>query len=146
MFHVDPEHLLADAQTFFAKNGCSCVFNDETAAADAENHTIRYCHAGASGMMTVIAPRWGIAHGSLQAFLDDYMARYPEAQMDYIHGDAVVTALGSKPGNIGFYLPDIEKNHLFRGVILDGVLPRKTFSMGESHEKRYYMESKRITR
>lgn len=47
---------------------------------------------------------------------------------------------------MGFFLPDIEKNDLFRGVIIDGVLPRKTFSMGEAHEKRYYMESKMIVK
>ena len=52
----------------------------------------------------------------------------------------------SKPGNVGFILPDIAKNDLFRGVVFDGVLPRKTFSMGEAHEKRYYMEAKTIVR
>lgn len=45
---------------------------------------------------------------------------------------------------MGFYLPDPAKGDLFRGVILDGVLPRKTFSMGEAREKRYYMEAKKI--
>jgi hypothetical protein len=30
-------------------------------------------------------------------------------------------------------------------VLLDGALPRKTFSMGEAHEKRFYMEARRIT-
>ncbi len=51
-----------------------------------------------------------------------------------------------KPGNLGFILPDIAKNDLFRGVVFDGVLPRKTFSMGEAHEKRYYMEAKTIVK
>ena len=45
---------------------------------------------------------------------------------------------------MGFLLPDIHKEDLFKGVIVDGVLPRKTFSMGEANEKRYYMECKRI--
>ena len=43
-------------------------------------------------------------------------------------------------------LPDIAKNDLFRGVVFDGVLPRKTFSMGEAHEKRYYLEAKAIVK
>jgi hypothetical protein len=38
------------------------------------------------------------------------------------------------------------KNQLFKTVILDGALPRKTFSMGEAYEKRFYMEGRRITR
>ena len=76
--------------------------------------------------------------------LDDYLEQHSEAKIDYIHGEDVVSKLGNEAGNMGFFLPDIEKNDLFRGVIIDGVLPRKTFSMGEAHEKRYYMESKMI--
>ena len=45
---------------------------------------------------------------------------------------------------IGFLLPAMEKSQLFRGVIADGVLPRKTFSMGHSREKRYYLEGRKI--
>ena len=78
--------------------------------------------------------------------LDDYLEQHAEAKIDYIHGENVVSSLGTAEGNMGFFLPEIEKNDLFRGVIIDGVLPRKTFSMGEAHEKRYYMESKMIVR
>jgi hypothetical protein len=45
---------------------------------------------------------------------------------------------------MGFYLPVMSKHDLFRTVILDGVLPRKTFSMGEAEEKRYYLECRKI--
>jgi hypothetical protein len=38
----------------------------------------------------------------------------------------------------------MSKNELFKTVILDGSLPRKTFSMGEAHEKRFYMEARQI--
>jgi hypothetical protein len=57
----------------------------------------------------------------------------------------VVTQLGAQPGNLGFYLPGMPKSDLFKTVILDGVLPRKTFSMGEALEKRFYMEARKIT-
>ena len=144
MFHVDPEDLLHAAVNFYSKNGSQCIFSDEKAAADPENHTVRYCFGGKTGTMTVICPKWGIPLGTLQAFLDDYLEQHSEAKIDYIHGEDVVSKLGNEAGNMGFFLPDIEKNDLFRGVIIDGVLPRKTFSMGEAHEKRYYMESKMI--
>ena len=52
--------------------------------------------------------------------------------------------LGSQPGNAGFYVPGMEKGDLFKTVILDGALPRKTFSMGEAREKRFYMEARQI--
>ena len=54
--------------------------------------------------------------------------------------------ISSRTNVLGLILPDIAKNDLFRGVVFDGVLPRKTFSMGEAHEKRYYMEAKTIVK
>ena len=52
--------------------------------------------------------------------------------------------LGAQAGNLGFYLPAMRKTDLFKTVILDGALPRKTFSMGEAREKRFYLEARRI--
>lgn len=146
MFHVNAEELLSDAKKFYADNGCDCVISEESAAAQADNHTVRFCYGDTTGTLTVKNPKWGIPLGTLQAFLDDYLAAHADAKIDYIHGEDVVSSLGTAEGNMGFFLPDIEKNDLFRGVIIDGVLPRKTFSMGEAHEKRYYMESKKIVR
>ena len=56
----------------------------------------------------------------------------------------MVERLSAETGNAGFYLPGMDKAELFRTVILDGVLPRKTFSMGEAREKRFYMECRKI--
>ena len=64
--------------------------------------------------------------------------------VDYIHGEDVVLSLSKEPGRLGFLLPVLSKNDLFRTVILDGALPRKTFSMGEADEKRFYLECRRI--
>ena len=66
--------------------------------------------------------------------------------MDYIHGDDVTRELGSKPSNMGFLLPAMGKEQLFKTVMADGVLPRKTFSMGHAQDKRYYIEARRITK
>lgn len=85
----------------------------------------------------------GLAVGALQSFLDSYLQSHP-GKIDYIHGDDVVDDLCSQTNTIGFKLPAIEKSSLFKGVILDGVLPRKTFSMGEAHDKRFYLEGRRI--
>lgn len=150
MFNIDPSELLESARKFFAANGseCSIYSIEETQNMDFSNdmHVIGFEHQGTTGTMAISDPKWGIPLASLQAFLDDYMLSHSQARIDYIHGGEVVKELSSKAGNIGFYLPDIEKEDLFRGVIIDGVLPRKTFSMGEAHEKRYYMESKRIAK
>jgi hypothetical protein len=85
-----------------------------------------------------------LAVGSLQGFLDRWMADGGAGELDYVHGTDVVHELGAKPGNVGFYLPGMDKGDLFRSVILDGALPRKTFSMGEAEDKRFYLECRRI--
>ena len=67
-------------------------------------------------------------------------------EVDYIHGDAVTRELGSKPGNMGFLLPAMGKEQLFKTVMADGVLPRKTFSMGHAQDKRYDVEARKIVK
>jgi hypothetical protein len=83
--------------------------------------------------------------GSLQDFLDVFLKNGGAERIDYVHGVEVVCSLGAKPGNAGFYLPAMPKSDLFKTVILDGALPRKTFSMGEAREKRFYLESRKIS-
>lgn len=82
--------------------------------------------------------------GTLQAILDPFVKSQGAVQIDYVHGADVVQSLGAKSGNIGFYLPAMDKHDLFRAVIADGALPRKTFSMGEAFEKRFYCECRKI--
>jgi hypothetical protein len=89
-------------------------------------------------------PPTALAVGSLQAFLDPFVKGGGAREIDYVHDTDEVLRLGTQPGNVGFYLPPMEKSDLFRSVILDGALPRKTFSMGESRDKRFYMECRRI--
>lgn len=80
----------------------------------------------------------------LQAFLDEYLAAHPGAQIDYIHGDETLRRLANRPDAVGFMPCAFEKADLFPYIQQWGVLPRKTFSMGQAHEKRYYMEARAI--
>ena len=84
-----------------------------------------------------------LAIGILQKFLDDYL-KDNAGEIDYIHGDDVLRELAKKEDAIGFLVPTIEKAQLFLGIECDGVLPRKTFSMGHAQEKRYYLECRKI--
>ena len=85
-----------------------------------------------------------LAVGSLQRFLDEYL-KENDGKIDYIHGDDVTESLArASDKNIGFLLPAMEKSDLFKAVISDGALPRKTFSMGHASEKRFYLEGRRI--
>ena len=133
VFGVDPQALLEAFKSFYpgAREG------------EGEGHTIAYTCAGGKGFITVPEPKVQLAVGTLQNFLDAYLKEHG-GEVDYIHGDAVTDELGAKPGNIGFKLPAMGKDQLFKTVIADGVLPRKTFSMGHAEDKRYYVEGRKI--
>jgi hypothetical protein len=97
------------------------------------------------GVIEVANPSSNLPVGTIQAFLDVLLKEGGAEKIDYVHGEDVTVKLGSQPGNAGFYLPGMSKSDLFKTVILDGALPRKTFSMGEAHEKRFYMEARKIS-
>ena len=65
--------------------------------------------------------------------------------VDYIHGWDNAVQLGKQSGNLSLMLPDFDPGQLFPTVARRGVLPRKAFSLGESEEKRYYLEARRIS-
>ena len=104
---------------------------------------ITYCYSGKEGNIYIKDGPSKLAVGTLQIFLDKFV-KENGGEIDYIHGADVTKTLSEKPGAIGFILPSMEKSQLFETVIHDGALPRKTFSMGEAHDKKYYMECKRI--
>ncbi|MFA6603126.1 MAG: DUF1015 domain-containing protein [Candidatus Shapirobacteria bacterium] len=82
--------------------------------------------------------------GNLQIMLDEYLATHEGVKIDYVHGVLAVEKLASSVGNVGFLLPTLKKEELFPAVEKDGALPRKTFSMGEPQEKRFYLEARKI--
>jgi hypothetical protein len=96
------------------------------------------------GVLECANPSSNLPVGTLQIFLDAFIKSGGAEKIDYVHGADVMAQLGSLPGNVGFYLPGMHKSDLFKTVILDGALPRKTFSMGEAREKRFYMEARKI--
>ena len=100
---------------------------------------------GAEGKLVIDGPCTSkLAVGTLQNGIDVLVKEYGAA-VDYIHGEAAVRDLAAADGNLGFLLPAMDKFQLFPAVAADGALPRKTFSMGEANEKRYYIESRSLT-
>lgn len=128
VFKTDPKKLLSDLEaTFCAEGGFPVVWY-----IGKERGTV--CLDRAKSQLAV---------GALQSFLDQWLAENP-GEIDYIHGDEDLRQLAEQENTIGFLLPAMEKSQLFRGVIADGILPRKTFSMGHAREKRYYLEGRVI--
>ncbi len=85
-----------------------------------------------------------LAVGTLQPVIDSFVERGGARELDYVHGDAALERLAMAEGNLGLHFAPLGKSELLKRVILDGPLPRKTFSMGEAHEKRYYIEARRL--
>jgi len=111
-----------------------------------KNHLVGLVVGGKGfGVLEIEHPSSNLPVGTIQPILDAYMKDGGAGKIDYVHGTDVVLKLGSQPDNAAFYLPGMSKSDLFKTVILDGVLPRKTFSMGEAREKRFYMEARRIS-
>ena len=88
-------------------------------------------------------PKSNISVGSIQIFLDEYLSDH-SGKIDYIHGDDTTINMGMQEGNVGILFEAMPKSELFKTVILDGALPRKTFSMGHSYDKRFYLEARKI--
>lgn len=155
VFDCQPAQMLEDMDAYCRTQGGAltvfrCADQVELAARQAcetrdGRHLIPFIDDEGMGLLVVEKPKFHLTVATLQAFLDDYLQNNVNARIDYIHGEEPVTRLGSQKGHIGFYLPAISKHDLFKTIILDGALPRKTFSMGEADEKRFYLECRRIS-
>lgn len=100
-------------------------------------------HQGEESTVYIKDAPCNLAVGTFQKFMDEYLEKNA-GEIDYIHGADVVRSLTKAQNTIGFIFDGMEKNDLFTTVIKDGALPRKTFSMGEAYDKRFYLEAKRI--
>lgn len=130
LFNVEPEKIFKKLEEF-------CGFADEGQA-------LEIVFGGQSHPVHLARPAHQLAVGTLQKFLDEIMKESDKAELDYIHEEDTVRSLGALKGNMGFILSPMSKDELFKSVILDGPLPRKTFSMGNGRDKRYYLEARRI--
>jgi hypothetical protein len=155
LFDVKSDELLTDLEQFFStQDGVDCVVvrcdsegemkkQVESAKGDDSVHALPFNDATGFGYIKINNPAFTLELATLDSFLNDYLAQ-GSGKIDYIHGADVVDELGSKEGHMGFYLPPISKHTLFKTIIFDGALPRKTFSMGEADEKRFYLETRKI--
>ena len=132
VFGVEPEKLRAELRAYAA----ALPENDSPA------QTITLVTSGGEEDIVFENPTSFLPVGTLQSFLDRFV-KESGAKLDYIHGIDSVKKLVSRD-SVGFIFRGMEKSDLFPTVIADGALPRKTFSMGEADDKRFYLEARRI--
>ncbi len=151
VFGAQPDFMEELTEIMLAQNPegtAVCMRRDNPSirrAAGIHAHALPFVSPEGEGCVFVQAPAYGLPVGTLQAALDEYTSRHEEAKVDYIHGEDVVRELAER-GAVGFLLPAMPKEALFPAVMHDGALPRKTFSMGEAQEKRYYLECRKIVK
>lgn len=132
MFNVDPLHVVKEL-----KNYSSGLKGSET------KQEVLMLSKGFEEKAEILYPEKQLTVGTLQDFIDDYIKKFG-GEVDYIHGEDSVKTLSNSDNAIGFIFTGMEKNQLFKTVIFDGALPRKTFSIGHAHDKRYYIECRKI--
>lgn len=108
-----------------------------------EGYPVKWYSGEKHGVVYLDPEKGQLPIGILQNFLDEYLSVHL-GSIDYIHGEDVLQSLAKEANTVGFALPAIDKNKFFKGIIEDGVFPRKTFSTGHAQEKRYYLEARKI--
>ena len=137
VFGVGAKELYAALDAWDQQQGSSTTMSDQR---------LRLADAHGESAVALANPPAPLTVGSVEAFLADFLPAHPGVTVDYIHGESTALALASDPARpaTAILLPDFAKADLFKGVVLGGVLPRKTFSMGHAEEKRYYNECRVI--
>ncbi len=131
LFNVDADNFLEEFKNYTDKNGMGGM------------QKFKYYVGEDEGEFEVKATA-KLPVGTLQGFIDLYIEENPEVIVDYIHGQNVVKKLAKKENTLGFIYEGIKKDNFFDAIIQDGSLPRKTFSMNEADEKRFYIETRKI--
>ena len=147
LFGVDTADIVPRLQAKLAARSDACaVVLGEIPTAGENTHVLPFVTDKQTGAFVVTAPDQQLPVGTLQNAIDALLPEIAGSEVDYIHGADVVAKLAARGNAIGFTLPAMRKDELFPTVVYDGALPRKTFSMGEANEKRYYLECREIER
>ena len=133
---VDAENVYTEFISFLNKNGAKVT--------EGGSQKITFVAGEQEKTVMIENPPHVLAVGTVQLFLDEYIKTHTDAEIDYIHGEDEVITIAKKENACGFLYDCLTKAELFPAVAKEGVLPRKTFSMGHARDKRYYTEARRI--
>jgi len=130
---IEPEELLKKFNARIVEFP-ACI---STADLSVNRHSIGFITKDRFGILVFDNPRYDLEVETLDEIIDGY-------SIEYEHDPEIVKEIGKKQGNIGFFLPPLEKSEFFSLIKKKKVLPRKSFSLGKENEKRYYIEGRKI--
>ncbi len=149
LFHVDFDTFCETVENFASGGKVVGEPDFETLCAAVNDPAVKgqkfgYVDSEGPKLFILEDPVCAIAAGTLQKVID-ILTSEGKTTVDYVHGTAIVQKLSKEAGNAGLVLPDIAKQTFFDTIRHDKAFPRKTFSMGEATEKRYYLEARKIS-
>jgi len=150
---LDPAAAVEDMQKFLESQGSSVTFEEGAKLAKSSPetgcHKFEFVSKLKSGVFTIQKPKMVLdvatLDGWLNGYLMDTLGDKKKEKLDYVHEQYTIEGKSlENEKTMGFLLPTIDKNDLVKTVVQEGVLPRKTFSMGHAPEKRFYCECRRV--
>ena len=153
LFNVNHEHLSNEMAKYFREIWSDVEITHYNSKEELKENlkestdNVHYCRWANEDGYAIIAiknPRLNLEVWNIQAFLDQYIKENPDVTIDYVHGEDVTEQLWRKKWNQCFLFPIMDKSDFFKTVVVDWALPRKTFSMWEAEEKRFYLEARKI--
>lgn len=142
LFGVDADDLVAAMES--ALGGAFAAGPAGSCRPDGRTHSVGITARGREGVVTFTAPGDRMTVEYVQDILDEYLSAHPPVSIDYVHDEQPVRDLAGVEGNAGIFLPPVDTAAFFDRIRTVGPYPRKTFSIGEAHEKRYYIEARRL--
>ena len=143
-------NIFTDIKKYFGTDRIVIEEGDEAfeKATLCESNTCKfgYVFQSKKGSIQILNPTKVLHVAEATDFLDHWLPQHESTRIDYVHEMTAIDRFCATDDqfNIGFVFSAMEKSDLFKTVILDGALPRKTFSMGNAHDKRFYFEARRI--
>ena len=127
-----------------AKAASAQGFEEALAATAAEKDTAAFAlvQRGKAAIFRIETAETAAA--IVQPALDAFLRENPAAAIDYIHGAGEARRLSEKEGVVAILMPPMQKAAFFDSIAKKGALPRKSFSLGEADEKRFYLECRKI--
>lgn len=153
LFGVDWNHFFPKFREYLQSIGSELIvenymtkeeLTDNLKESTKDVHYFRWMNQEWYVLISIKNPKFNLEVWSLQNFLNKYLEENKQVKVDYVHWEDVTEQLWRKKDNLWLILPIMHKSDFFKTVIVDWALPRKTFSMWESEEKRFYLECRKI--
>lgn len=146
VFNIEPSRCIVDLMEILKSKGykTKVIYSRIKGVSDNRMQVINFVTKESNGRIEIMNPKFDSEIETLQDILDDYMAKNDKVKLDYIHGEEAFENLARQYDCMGFIMPTLEKEKLFSRVEKNGLLPQKSFSLGEANEKRFYVECRLI--